>query len=249
MHPRRLQVRDIVDVLTSSSTRPLVVATDEGRFVLKLVGGADGPQVLAAEWIGSRLCGAVGLPTLELVALDLDRELAAGIVESELREEIQRGAGLCLGTRELPGARAATLAELERADDDFALRVLWIDILIENPDRRTQNPNVLKWGNSLVPIDHASAFPFHHSWDLDESQPTRDLGAPTDHVYGNRAPRLRSIGGAVSAALGRDSLNAICASVPDEWLGALSFENADRQRAAYAAYLWKRLRALLSVVG
>src|SRR5262249_21712556 len=132
----------------------------------------------------------VGLPTAELAAIELDATLAAPIDESELREAIERGAGTCLGLRELAGAKPASPADLEGAPDDFALRLLWLDVLLENPDRRASNPNVLRWGASLVPIDYAAALPFHHDWSLNEERPGRDLGAPSGHIFEGRAGEL-----------------------------------------------------------
>lgn len=235
---RTIAVTRVIDVIRHGSTRPLLVETREGRFVAKLVNGADGPRTLAAEWIGTRLCAELGLPSLEVVALDLPRARALDIRDTEVREMIERGAGLCLGTRELRTARVATRTELAAADDDFALRLLALDQLIENPDRRAANPNVLRRGETLVPIDHASSLWFHNDWDIDEQSPARALDVPSDHVYASRADRVPH------PRIERARLEAICLAIPEPWLGERVFATYDRQRLAYAAYLWKRQRAL-----
>src|SRR5262249_2025318 len=147
--PRLIHVREVVRVMPAGSTRPLYVETDEGPFVLRLAEGADGPRALAAEWVATRLAERIGLPTLQLRALDVEPRAAAKIAAAEIREHAQRGAGICLGSRVLPGARVARNEEIEAADDDFALRVLWLDMLVENPDRRAANPNILALGASL----------------------------------------------------------------------------------------------------
>jgi hypothetical protein len=238
---RTVAVTRIVEVIRTGSTRPLLVETREGRFVCKLVNGADGPRTLAAEWIGTQLAAALGLPCLELVALDVPRERAADILDTEVREMIERGAGLCLGSRELPGARMARDHELAAADDDFVTRVIALDRLIENPDRRAANPNVLRWGNSLVPIDHASSLPFHHDWAIDEQRPSMALELGSDHVFSQ--PRAPASG---LPRVERPQLEHICRQLPEPWLGRREFATFDRQRLAYAAYLWKRQRALSS---
>lgn len=41
-----------------------------------------------------------------------------------------------------------------------------------------------------------------------------------------------------------EAIGAAAASLPAEWLGGTAFPSAGRERAAYAAYLRKRQRAL-----
>jgi hypothetical protein len=240
----RLPVRSIVGTLPCGSSRPLLVETQGGRFVLKLVNGPEGPFPLAAEWWCTGLARALGLPTLELVALELDARLADPIEESELREAVQRGAGLCQGVRELVGARAATAKELERAPDDFAIPLLWLDRLVQNPDRRSANPNILAFGSALFPIDHGAALSFHHTWQLDEQSPSEDLAVPRDHVFANRAAALSGWYPELQRRVTRELLNELALGLPDEWLGPLRFGTPERQKLAYSTYLWKRLQAL-----
>src|SRR5687768_6614493 len=120
MAPPRFRVRRVLGALAGGSSRPLLAETEGGRFVVKLVHGPEGPRALAAEWLGHALAVASGLPSAELAALELDASLAASVAEDELREAVARGAGTCLGLRELRGAVAATPSELAAAPDDFA---------------------------------------------------------------------------------------------------------------------------------
>lgn len=241
---RSVKVARIVGVLPGGSSRPLLVDTESGRFVLKLVQGAEGPRALAAEWICAHLVAAIGLPTAELLVLDLDARLSSAIADPELRESVERGSGLCLGLRELPSARPADHLDLETAPDEFAVPLLWLDTWVENPDRRWNNPNVLSWGASLVPIDHGATLGFHHTWKLTEQCPTRNLGSPLGHLYTHRATRVPVWHPRLRALVPRERIDDICASVPDAWLGPLAFATATRQKLAYAAFLWKRLRWL-----
>ncbi|HEU4533603.1 MAG TPA: HipA family kinase [Polyangiaceae bacterium] len=244
MSPPRFHARRILGAFSSGSSRPLLAETEGGRFVIKLVHGPDGPRALAAEWLGHSLAVGVGLPAAELAAIELDRSLAASVAEDELREAVARGAGTCLGLRVLEGAAAATPAELAAAPDDFALRLLWLDVLLENPDRVAHNPNVLRWGASLVPIDYAASLPFHHDWRLSEEAPAQGLEAPPGHLYAARAGGLGAWYRAFGPRPKREAFGAAAASMPGEWLDGKAFPSAERERAAYAAYLWKRARAL-----
>jgi len=246
---RTIGARRIVHALAGSSTRPLLVETESGRFVVKLVHGPEGPQPLAAEWLCQRLASRLGLPTLELAPVMLDAGLASPIAESELREAVQRGAGLCLGFRELKGAVPATLRDPELAPEDFALPVLWLDLLIENPDRRRMNPNVLSFGSLLIPIDHAASLSFHHGWHVTEQTPGEKLEIPRDHLFASRAQALKKWHPALRQKLDRESIRAACESLPTEWLGPPAFETEKRQRAAYLAMLWKRLQSIDRLLG
>jgi hypothetical protein len=235
---------EIEDVLRTGSSCPVRVVTDEGRFVVKLIGGAEGPRALASEWIATGLAGALGLPSLERRPVWLGPELARGLLDSELREHVERGAGECLGLRWLPLAAPATQRELAAADDDFALRVLWLDSLVQNPDRRSANPNVLRLGSSLLPIDHAAALPFHHTWSLSEAAPGEGPTCDAAHVFADRLPRLLPRSGEFAELTPRELIEAECLGLPESWLGEIVFETPERQKLAYAAWLWKRLRAL-----
>jgi hypothetical protein len=241
---KRFAVSRILGVVPGGSSRALLVESDAGRFFLKLVGAPDGARALVAEWIGTSLAALSGLPTLELAALELEPMLAASIEDTEIRELVQRGAGLCLGVRELRGARQATLVELKQADDDFALRILWLDILLQNPDRRRENPNILRQGQALLAIDHASTLPFHHDWLVSENAPAAEHEPPARHVFSARAAGLPAWHGRLRRTITREQLLIICHALPNEWLGSTSFESPERQREAYGAYLWKRLRAM-----
>ncbi len=250
MRPARELVGErVVDVLRGS-TRPLVVATREGRFVVKLVHGAEGPESLAAEWVCGHLASVLGLPSLEVAIVQIDPARGRDVLDTELRETIERGAGPCFGVRELSGARAATWRELQGQSDDFALPLLAFDTWVENPDRRVENPNVLVHGASLVPIDHGSALPFHRGWRITEDDPRADLAVPHGHMYQSRAPQLYALCNQWRALrtplVTRAVLDDICSVIPEPWLGPIIFESAERQRIAYAAYLWKRWRALLT---
>jgi hypothetical protein len=246
---RRIVARRILQALDGGSTRPLLVETDSGRFVVKLVHGPEGPRPLAAEWLCQRFISRLGLPTLEPVPVVLDADLASTIVESELREAVHRGAGVCLGFRELKGAMPASLRDLEQAPDDFALPLLWLDVLIENPDRRRSNPNVLRSGALLIPIDHGASLSFHHDWRVTEETPGERLEVPREHVFAERAQALPAWHARLRRQLDRESIRAACDSLPAEWLGPPAFESEERQRAAYLAVLWKRLQAMDRVFG
>ena len=121
-----------------------------------------------------------------------------------------------------------------------AARVVWLDGLVENLDRTAANPNLLVAEGRLWLIDHGAALAFHYAWPaLTEAKPRRPLAPRAPHALAARAAPLATVDERAAAALTREVLAAAVAAVPDSLLGP----DPARDRAAYAAYLWKRLRA------
>jgi hypothetical protein len=244
----RLHAKRIVDLYRSGSSRPIVAETEGGRFVVKFAGAPEGPRALAAEWLCTGLASAIGLPALELVPVEVEPSLGGSIADSEIREAIERGAGTGLGFRELPGAAPARPSDLQAAGAELSVPLLWLDLLVHNPDRRVENPNILKWGPSLIPIDYGASLGFHHGWTVSEQMPALELEVPQRHVFADRAPLLAAWHARLRARLPRNVLEGICGSLPSEWLEPAAFADAARERAAYVAYLWKRLAAMDTVM-
>src|SRR6185503_4305076 len=102
--------------------------------------------------------------------------------------------------------------------------------------RTDRNPNILFWKNRPWLIDHGSALPFHYDWSRVTEQSPRERTSYAQHVFGDRTSLLTRFDAVFAAALTRKALAEAVARVPE------SFVNA-RDRAAYEAFLWKRLKA------
>jgi hypothetical protein len=123
--------------------------------------------------------------------------------------------------------------------------VRWLDWLVMNPDRRPENPNILVDGPRFWLIDHGAALPFHHDWSLvTEATPLRrELTSP--HLFSAIASDVLAWDPLLTALLTRESLAG--AEVPDSFLQPLlppgsTTAMLQRRRAAYQAFLWKRLQ-------
>src|SRR5262245_22712918 len=127
------------------SSRPVVVETDDGPYLVKLTGAAQGAAALVAEVVVAELAEALGLrvPARAFVSLDADLECADR--DPELLALLAASGGRNLGFRFLDGAREMRQDEAARAADDFACPVLWLDGLVMNADRTARNPNVVIW--------------------------------------------------------------------------------------------------------
>jgi len=226
-----------------ASSSPVVVETSSGRFVVKLRGAGHGTLALVSELVVASLAERLGVPVPERVLLDLTADFRSDDHNDELHDLLVRSVGLNVGFRLLDGAREPRPEELERLHDEFAARVLWLDGLTQNPDRTRSNPNLLLWKQRPWLIDHGSALPFHYDWPrVTESSP-REPASYRGHVFELRTALLPRFDATLARLLTEAALTLALADVPDELLDATNAEPAARVRAAYHAFLWKRLKA------
>jgi hypothetical protein len=241
---RSIAVRRVLARLQYGSSSPVVVETDAGRFVAKLRGAAQGPSALVAEVVVAALAERLGLPVPERVLLTLEANVATDDRNDELADLLAASVGQNLGFRWLTGASVLRAADAGKIDDEFALRVLWLDGLVLNLDRTPSNPNVLLYRGQPWLIDHGAALTFQYDWaHVSEDSPRAGMDlAP--HLFGARRASLTQHDEALTRVLTRELLVEVLAEVPDSFLADRPAEwSPARARAAYVAFLWKRLRA------
>ena len=261
---RRMQIVDARRILSADrrgSSWPVIVDADGGPWFTKLRGAGQGTAALVAETIVAELAEALGLnvPARTLVRVapnieSLDRD-------GELRALLDASAGINLGFVFLAGAREVGPSQLDRVNPDDAAAIVWLDGLVMNPDRTAHNPNLLWWQDRLWLVDHGASLGFQYQW----SSVTEDsTGLPTPGIEPhllieltrNNAPDLAAWDEIFAARLTREIVEAAVDEVPDEFLRPLlreadhgSDEALLRRRAAYVAFVWKRLKAPRSWVG
>jgi hypothetical protein len=227
----------------SGSSWPVLIETEAGIFHTKLRGAAQAPAALAAEIIVGELADRLALSVPARVLIDIPPELPSEDRHDELIQLLRFSVGLNLGFEYLPGARNFVTADVTRVSLDLASRIAWLDGLVQNPDRTARNPNLLWSHDRLILIDHGASLGFQHRWaGLNEESPRARGWSISSHVLESRATRRAQVDGELAACLNRAALESAVGAVPEEYLGAAEGQAA-RRRAAYAAYLWKRLKA------
>jgi hypothetical protein len=230
-------------LITGASSSPVVADTPGGHFVLKLRGAGDGVRALIAELIVAGLSERIGLPVPERTLVELSPAFTSDDRNDELADLLTRSIGLNVGFRFLERARVPSVRELAAMADDFAARVLWLDGLTLNPDRTHRNPNLLLWKGRPYVIDHGAALSFHHDFARISEDAPREPMSFRGHVFESRQRLVREIDAELAALLDRETLARVIAEVPEELLTAAAPGTApSRERAAYAAFLWKRLK-------
>jgi hypothetical protein len=226
------------------SSWPVLVDVGEQKIVVKLRGTAQGLLPLVAELVVGALADALALPTPERCLVELPPHVPSDDPHEELRDLLERSHGSNLGLRFLDGFRNVTPADAARIKPELAAKIVWLDALVQNPDRTAKNTNLMIKAGQIWLIDHGAALDFHHDWRRVSEQTPRDAGRfVAEHLLQVGEPLLQAADAELAPKISRDILEHALAQVPDDFLAALGPDDPARQRAAYVAYLKKRLQS------
>ncbi len=226
------------------SSWPVTVETDAGLFYTKLRGSAQGPASLVAEIVVGAVADALGLSVPCRVLIDIPPGIPVDDPHQELAQLLRSSVGRNLGFQMLSNARSFEPSDGPRVDSELASTIVWLDGLVQNPDRTVKNPNLLWSHNQLWLVDHGAALGFHHDWRaVTEGSPRSARWSAKDHVLESRATRVAVMDESLAARLERATLESALENVPDDFLAEDGREALRRRRAAYVAFLWKRLRS------
>ena len=222
----------------------LVEADDDGLYVVKFRGAAQGPRALVAEIIAGELGRAIGLPVPEIVLVDVDPLLATDEPDPWVRELLIASPGINVGLDFLPGSLTYSPMADANADPDFSADVVWFDSLVTNSDRSPRNPNILTWHRRLYLIDHGAALYVHHTWTDPDAHAERALPTIRDHVLLPRAGPLMRAHERLAPRLWASVIANAVSNVPEALLGVdRTVGDATAQRMAYRRYLERRVAA------
>lgn len=244
---REVTATRYIEPLRSGGSVPgIVEADDDGTYVVKFTGSAQGRKALAAEVIVGELARALGLRFPELVLVHFDPAIADSEPHQEVRDLHRASAGVNLGMDYLPGARDFTpeVAKTFRVDPLEAGRIVWLDALTANVDRTVHSSNLMIWPTfgtapaRLWLIDHGAALVFHHRWDGSDPEKAYDF---RHHALGHYAPDVRAADAELAPRVTEELLREIVAEVPDAWL--TGFASPAEAREAYVTHLRARVGA------
>lgn len=227
----------------------LVEADDDGLYVVKFHGAAQGPKALVAEVIAGELARALALPVPELVRIDISPSLGGLDGDPWVGELLEKSPGVNLGVDFLPGSLTFNPRADGRPDADMAADIVWFDALVTNTDRSPRNPNILAWHRRLYLIDHGASLFIHHTWRDADDHARRPLATLSDHVLLPYAAPLGAAHERLAPRVTEPLLRGIVGLVPDAWLLPHPLVgDAAAQRAAYVRYLLARVAAREALV-
>jgi len=247
--------------MSSGRTSPALCGceNDQGNrvddYVVKLRGGLDRRERgLLCELVGSLLAAHFGIaaPKPALVMIEADFANLVAMAEPQGADRLRNSIGLNFGSRQLSGATEWPVDKgIPEAMWQAAVNIFAFDALIQNPDRRYSNQNLLTRGNDMFIYDHELAFSFLEAvlpsttpWRLDDQLYLnehlfyRQLKRKPIDLYGFTLA-LNSLPGAL--------LEAILADVPLEWnnVGLQKIERHLRMVSEHAGEFAEQIRRRL----
>ncbi|HEX9496195.1 MAG TPA: HipA family kinase [Candidatus Limnocylindria bacterium] len=226
--------RYVMPLREGGSLPGLVEASDDGLYVVKFRGAAQGPKALVAEVVAGELGRALGFNVPALVRVELDPQLANAEPDQELQDLLERSGGTNLGVDFLPGALPFNPAASRRPAAELAADVVWLDALVTNVDRTARNTNLLTWHRNLWLIDHGASLYFHHAPARTPGDERTPFPLIAQHVLLPFAGSIRDADARLAGRVTRDLLEQVASTVPAEWLD-------DVDVGTYVTYLERRL--------
>jgi hypothetical protein len=131
---------------------------DSAEFFAKFVGLPEIlEQSLFAEMLGNVLARACRIMTGEPAFIEIDESFSELLRQVEIR--IKPGVGV--GSRSLgDGISPPTFGRMSQDQIQDAAQIYLFDLLVQNPDRRVDNPNCVVVARHLTAIDFESCFSF-----------------------------------------------------------------------------------------
>jgi hypothetical protein len=232
-------IRYLTPLREGGSVPAIVEADDDGTYVAKFRGAAQGPRALVAELIAGELGRLLGLPVPQLALIEMDAVLARSEPDEEIQQLLRESAGLNIALDYLPGALNWEPALAPPPDPALAAQIVWFDAYITNVDRTARNPNLLRWHGQLYLIDHGAALYFHHDWPGHLARSRSPFAMIRNHVLLPLAGDLRAADAALAPRITEAALREIVAQVPDAWLTDEPTPAATRR--GYVEHLRSRL--------
>jgi hypothetical protein len=164
MIPRAVLTR-IDRAAVQGRTGPVLAACEatgeeEVEVFVKLSAGCDQAVVnLAREAIAACLAADLGLPVPKPWLVEIPPEIIPVVTDAQIADKLRRSCPVAFASTRTIGFSAwSTGQRLSDAMRPVAASILLFDAIIQNPDRRVENPNCLVRGDDLRIIDHELAF-------------------------------------------------------------------------------------------
>jgi len=224
----------------------VIVDTGTERLFTKLHATAHGTAALVSEVVVGELAEALGLPVPARCLVEIEPGIDSLDPHEELHDLLARSAGTNLGFQLLEGYRDLKPPDVRHVRPELAASIIWLDALVQNPDRTEQNPNLMIKAGRVFLIDHGAALTFQYDWGNVTEQTPRQPGTFVEkHLLQVSPKQLEACDAELAPRLTREVLERTLAAVPEAFILPLVAppDDAMRLRAAYVAYLWKRLHS------
>jgi hypothetical protein len=151
---------------STGKSKPCLLACEdtdhaEAELIAKMSAGCErGVEALVAESISAVLATDLGLPVPTPYLVTMGPQFIQSIVDGEIAKIARASSPIAFGSRKLPPGFTTWPRgrRIPRALIQTAAEIFAFDALIQNSDRRPENPNCLVKGSKLAIFDHELAF-------------------------------------------------------------------------------------------
>lgn len=167
MEVLELTATQFIRPMSTGRNHPLLlgcenISGDRVEVVVKFRGKEMDGKAQGAELFTALLADELGLQVPQPALVDVPKGFEAVVADAALVTQLKQSAGVNFGSVHLgagfttwPPGRNPVGAQRDQAADIFAF-----DTLIQNPDRRSANPNLWARSDKLGVYDHEQAFSF-----------------------------------------------------------------------------------------
>ncbi len=159
----------------------------------------------------------MGLRVPEIVFARLDSAFGRTEPDEEIQDLLKASVGLNLGLHYLSGAISFDPI-VTPVDAELASAIVWLDCLLTNVDRTSNNTNMLVWNKELWLIDHGASLYFHYSPENWEKKAESPFTQVKNHVLLPWATQLDKTDQQFQSILSSGILKGIVDLIPEEWL-------------------------------
>lgn len=237
-------------------TKPCLLACTDGlgrevELVVKFSAGCErGVGALVAEAISAMLAADLDLPVPEPFLVKLEPDFIRGIPDSDIAQLAAKSKSVAFGSEKLapafsvvPPGKSLQKEMLTQAAEIFAF-----DGMIQNVDRRPENPNCLSDGRKLVIYDHELAYSMRYLLNWIPPWEKEGLQSLKTHLFYNhlkgRALDLARLDGGFRA-ISDERLDEYGGALPPQWSEASGLTSESLQ---YIRDVRNRLDAVLAEV-
>ncbi len=239
---RRVNVTRYITPLREGGSLPAIAeADDHFLYVLKFRGSGQGVKTLIAELIGGEIARALGLRVPEIVFAGLDSAFGRTEPDEEIQDLLKASVGLNLGLHYLSGAISFDPL-VTPVDGRLSSAIVWLDALLTNVDRTSNNTNMLVWNKEIWLIDHGASLYFHYSPENWEQKAKTPFVQIKNHVLLPYASELWETDARFRTLMTSEKLRQIVSLIPEEWLNTPDQSVAD-WREMYFRFLEIRMAA------
>ena len=224
-----LKAASVLKVLSLGRTKPCLMlcndaAGTEHEVVVKWRAGMELKGTgLVCELVSALLADDLDLPIPKPYIVDVEPGFHKAIGNPEVSKLAQNSAGLNFGCQKLPPGFSTWAKDkpIPMVTRPLAAEIFAFDVLIQNPDRRRDNPNLLTDGEEIYVCDHEQGFSFLAGV-INWQPPWTGQGTDffRNHVFFQQlqgtTPNFDRLRGALEA-LTDSRLNEYLDAIPNEW--------------------------------